>query len=65
MEYSLVISSNFMEWRECLAAAFKSSDLFHVLGAFPTSDIIIPEADLFHCHCIILIDDRDNPKAQE
>lgn len=45
MEYSLVISSNFMEWRECLAAAFKSSDLFHVLGAFPTSDIIKTASD--------------------
>ena len=45
MEYSLVISSNSMEWRECLAAAFKSSDLFHVLGAFPTSDIIKTASD--------------------
>ena len=40
MEYRLVISSNSVEWRECLAAAFMSNNIFHVLGTFPTPEII-------------------------
>ncbi|CEO88296.1 response regulator transcription factor [Syntrophaceticus schinkii] len=35
-----MISSNSVEWRESLAAAFKKSSIFRVLGTFPTTDII-------------------------
>lgn len=40
MEYCLMISSNSVEWCECLAAAFRSSNTFFVLGTFPANEMI-------------------------
>ena len=45
MEYRLIIGSNSVEWRECLAVAFRSNGIFHVLGTFSTSEIIETASD--------------------
>ena len=34
MKYRIVIVGNSVEWCECLTAAFKISNSFHVLGHF-------------------------------
>ncbi len=47
MKYRIAIVSNSAEWCECLTAAFKISDSFHVLGTFSTPELIEAGVSLY------------------